>query len=187
MQNRRGALFFWRYSIKFQDHTGQKQLLILTRIEGFRTVIQASIHRWLWNDAQSLMYYIKGALLFLAATKQLYEWLSSSVRTSVRPSHLFHYLPIIASSRVITNDRSDVHAKNKGERSKINVTEVKTQLNSFRTVTPIWIHIWWWKDAQLLMLLRRGALLFFKVRRQISRSHGTKNHRFWLELSVPGL
>ena len=29
------------------------------------------------------------------------------------------------------------------------------------------IHIWWWNVAQSLMLLRRGALLFFKVIRQI--------------------
>ena len=43
---------------------------------------------------------------FLAATKQLYEWFSPSVRLSVRPSvcpsvclsHLFDYVPIILSS-----------------------------------------------------------------------------------------
>ena len=60
------------------------------------------------------------------------------------------------------------------KRSKVKVTEVITQLSRFRTVTPVWIHIWWWNDAQSLMLVRRGALLFFKVIRQISRSHGTK-------------
>ena len=41
-------------------------------------------------------------LKFLAATKQLYEWFSPSVRLSVRPSvclsHLFDYVPIIVSS-----------------------------------------------------------------------------------------
>ena len=45
-------------------------------------------------------------------------------------------------------------------------------MSRFRTVTPVWIQIWWWNDAQSLMLLRRGALLFFKVICQISRSHG---------------
>ena len=35
-----------------------------------------------------------------------------------------------------------------------------------------WIHIWWWNDAQSLRRHRRGALLFFKVIHQISRSHG---------------
>ena len=73
-------------------------------------------------------------------------------------------------SGVITNDRSDVHAEGQGQRSEVKVTEVTTQLNRFRTVTPVWIHIWWWNDAYSLMLLRRGALLFFKVIRQISRS-----------------
>ena len=36
--------------------------------------------------------------VFLAATKQLYEWFSPSVRLSVRLPQLFHYVPIILSS-----------------------------------------------------------------------------------------
>ena len=60
----------------------------------------------------------------------------------------------------------------KRSRSKVKVTEVMTPLNRFRTGTPVWIHIWRSNDAQSLMLLRGGALLFFKVIRQISRSHG---------------
>ena len=75
----------------------------------------------------------------------------------------------------------------KRSRSKVKVTEVNTQLSRFRTVTPVWIHIWWWNDAQSLMLLRRGALLFFKVIRQIWRSHGSKNRRIWPKLGVSGL
>ena len=38
---------------------------------------------------------------------------------------------------VITSDKSDVHAKGQGQRSKVKVTEVTTQLNRFRTVTPV--------------------------------------------------
>ena len=49
-------------------------------------------------------------------------------------------------------------------------------------VTLVWIHIWWWNDAYSLMLLRRGALLFFKVIHQISRSHGSKNRQIWPRL-----
>ena len=60
----------------------------------------------------------------------------------------------------------------KRSRSKVKVTEVMTPFSRFRTLIPVWIHIWWWNDAQSLMLLRRGALFFFKVTRQISRSHG---------------
>ena len=65
-------------------------------------------------------------------------------------------------------------------------SEVTTQLSRFRTVTPAWIHIWRWNDTCSLMLLRRGALLFFKVIRQISRSHGSKNRRIWPRLGVSG-
>ena len=94
---------------------------------------------------------------------------------------------IMKFSGVITNDQSDVHAKGQGQRSKVKVTEVNTQLNRFRNVTPVWIHILWWNDAYSLMMLRRGALLFFKVIRQISRLHGSKKHRIWPRLGVSGL
>ena len=110
-----------------------------------------------------------------------------SVCPSVRLSHLFHHVPIMKFSGVITNDKSDVHAKGQGQRSKVKVTEVTTQLNRFRTVTPVWIHIRWWNDAYSLMMLRRGALLFLKVIRQISRSHGSKKCRIWPRLGVSGL
>ena len=108
---------------------------------------------------------------FLAATKQLYKWyfpsVHPSVRLSVTPFWLCsHHRIIMKFSGVITNDQSEVHAKGQGQRSKVKVTEVTTQLNRFRTVTPVWIHIWWWNDAYNVMLLRRGALLFFKVNRQ---------------------
>ena len=111
-----------------------------------------------------------------------------SVRPSVTPFWLCsHHRIIMKFSGVITNDQSKVHAKGQGQRSKVKVTEVTTQLNRFRTVTPVWIHVWWWNDAYSLMLLRRGALLFFKVICQISRSHGSKNRRIWPRLGVSGL
>ena len=135
-------------------------------------------------------------ILFLAATKQLYKWYFPSVRPSVclsvRPSVTpfwlcSHHCIIMKFSGVITSDRSDVHAKGQGQRSKVKVTEVTTQLYGFRTVTPVWIHVWWWNDAYCLIMLRRGALLFFKVICQISRSHGSKNRRIWPRLGVSGL
>ena len=88
-----------------------------------------------------------------------------SFRLSVRSSHLFDNVPVILSSwnfqelLPLTDVMSVQKAKVRGQRS---VTENKTPLSCFRTVTPVWIHIWWWNDAQSLMLLR-GALLFFKV------------------------
>ena len=61
-------------------------------------------------------------LKFLAATKQLYEW----SRPSVHPSHFFTMFPSSFHpeiSGIITNDRSDVHAKGQGQRSKVKVIE----------------------------------------------------------------
>ena len=133
---------------------------------------------------------------FLAATKQLYEWyflsvclsVCLSVRLSVTPFWLCsHHRIIMKFSGVITTDQGNVHAKGQGQRSKVKVTEVTTQLDRFRTVTPVWIHIWWWNDAYSLMLVRRGALLFFKVIRQISRPHSSKNRWVWPRLGVSGL
>ena len=87
-----------------------------------------------------------------------------SVCLSVTPFWLCsHHCIIMKFSGVITSDRSDVHAKGQGQRSKVKVTEVTTQLYRFRTVTPVWIQIWWWNYAYRLIMLRRGALLFFKV------------------------
>ena len=123
-----------------------------------------------------------GAACFMAAEIKF----SEDVRPSVTPFSLCsHHRIIMKFSAVITSDRSNVHAKR--SRSKVKVTEVTTQLNSFRTVTPVWIHIWWWNDAYSLIMLRRGALLFFKVIRHISRSHGSKNRQIWPRLGVSGL
>ena len=133
---------------------------------------------------------------FLAATKQLYEWyflsvwlsVCLSVCLSVTPFWLCsHHRIIMKFSEVITTDQGNVHAKGQGQRSKVKVTEVTTQLSRFRTATPVWIHIWWWNYIYSLMLLRRGALLFFKVIGQSSRSHGAKNGLIWPRLGVSGL
>ena len=62
--------------------------------------------------------------MFLASTKQLYEWFSLSVCLSVRPSHLFDYVPIIVSSwnfqevLPMTEVTSMQKAKVRGQRSR---------------------------------------------------------------------
>ena len=84
--------------------------------------------------------------------------MNGSVRLSVRLS-VTHFWPcspqliIMKFSGLFTNDRSDVHVKGKGQRSKVKVTGVNTQLSHSRTVTLDWIHIWWWNNAQSLMLM----------------------------------
>ena len=75
---------------------------------------------------------------------------------------------------------------------KVKVTELRkssilTQIGRFRTVTPVWIYQWLWNDAQSSKYHRRGALLFFKVICQISRSRGSKDRRIWPRLGFSGL
>ena len=145
-----------------------------------------------WRNIRSVEIDVHFNWVFLAATKQLYEWYFLSVRLSVCPSVTpfwlcSHHRIIMKFSEVVTTDQGKVHANGQGQRSKVKVTEVTTQLNRFRTVTPVWIHIWWRNYAYSLMLLRRGALLFFKVICQISRSHGSKKRRIWPRLGVSGL
>ena len=92
------------------------------------------------------------------------------IHPSVYPSHLFHYVPITVS---LWNFQLLVISyyhwlkwcpyKRSRSRSEVKVTEVKTQFSSFWTVTPIWIHIWRWNDAQSLIWHKRDALLFSKV------------------------
>ena len=66
-----------------------------------------------------------------------------SLRPSVTPfwQCSSHHI-ILKFSGDITIDRHDVYAKGQGQRSKVKVTEVMTPLSRFRTVTPVWIHIW---------------------------------------------
>ena len=67
---RRGALLFSGSSVKFQGHSAKKSS-ILTQIGRFRTVTQVWIYQWLWNDAQSLKQYRRGALLIFKVICQI--------------------------------------------------------------------------------------------------------------------
>ena len=89
-----------------------------------------------------------------------------------------HRRIIMEFSVVITIDKSDVHATVQCQKSKVKVTEVKTQFNRFRTVTPFLIHTLRWNDAQSLIWHKKGVIWFFNIIRQISRSHGTKHRQF---------
>ena len=102
-----------------------------TQLSHFQTLTPVSIHIWQWNQAHSSKQHRRGALLFLAATKQLYKWyfpsvrpsvclsVCPSVRLSVTPFWLCsHHCIIMKFSEVITNDQSKVHAKGQGQRSR---------------------------------------------------------------------
>ena len=151
---------------------------------------------WLWVPTVIRDVVLCGMVqTFLAATKQLYEWFSPSVRLSVRlsvcPSVCHTFLTMFPSSYHHEIFRS-YYQWQKWRPCKRSRSEVKGQGHRghdpnfrFRTVTPVWIHIWWWNDTYSLMLLRRGALLFFKVIRQISRSHGAKIAEFDPDWAFP--
>ena len=163
---------------------------------------QTMSHIMLSNDDQVVWFHTLSPgvneliSLYIFSCDQAAIWLVQSVRPSVclsvRPSvtpfsPCSHHCIIIKFSGVITMVKRDVHAKGLGQRSKVKVTEVNTQLSRFWTLTPVWIHIWQWNHAHSWKQHRRGALLFFKVIHQISRSHGSKNRRIWPRLGVSGL
>ena len=138
---------------------------------------------YIWNSTQNILP-IHWKICFSSATKQLYAWFGlsvfPSVCLSVTPISLrSHHRIIIKFSGVITIDRSDVHVMGQSQRSKVKITEFKTQFNCFRAVAPVWVHIWWRNYAQSLMWHRRYIPLFFKVFRQIWRFRDVSP--FWID------
>ena len=171
-----------------------------TYIGGLTVIANVATNNVQWNIKQNIKLFTKknafenviSKISTIFSCDQAALWMvfsvCPSVCLSVTPFWLCsHHRIIMKFSEVITKDQGKVHAKGQGQRSKVRVTEVMTKLSRFRTLAPVWIHIWWWNDTYSLMLLRRGALLFLKVIRQISRSHGSKNRRIWPRLGVSGL
>ena len=97
-------------------------------------IFDAQIISYQANKTQNTCMYCNAN--FSAATKQLYEWFRSvclSVCPSVRPSHLFDYVPIIVSSwsfqellpmtQVTSMQKDEVRGqRSRSQRSKPNVT-----------------------------------------------------------------
>ena len=89
-------------------------------------------------------------------------------------------------SGVITIDKSDVHTKGRGQRSKVKITEVNTNF------APIWafpdcnpnlnsqITTKW--CTKLAVAQKRCPIVFYEVIPLISRSHGTRKKitRVWI-------
>ena len=163
--------------------------LIVWVIMGWRRVFS----EWRRSSCPGMGLHYNSARLLIFSCDQAGLRTLISVRPSVCPSVRLSVTPfwqcschriILKFSGVITIDRRDVHAKGQGQRSKV---KVMTSFSRFRTVTPVWIHIWRWNHAQSLMLLRRGALSFFNVIRQISWSQGSTSRHIWPRLGVSRL
>ena len=180
--------------------TRLKKLSILTQIGCFLTVTPVWIHQWLWNDAQNFKYHRRGALLFFNIICQI----SRSHRTQIVNFDQNWVFPDCKSSSSLNSlmdlkwcTKLDVVKKRcpivfQGHTSSCKVTRLKkssilTQIRTFWTVTPIWIHQWLRNDAQSLKWQRRGALLVFKVIHQVGGWHGYKICRFWPKLDISRL
>ena len=153
----------------------------------------------LHNNVALLSESLYWACSCIFSCDQAALWMVQSVCPSVRPSVCLSVRPSVCHT-FLTMFPSSYHHEifrsyyqwQKWRPCKRSRSEVKGQGHRghdpnfrFRTVTPVWIHIWWWNDTYSLMLLRRGALLFFKVIRQISRSHGAKIAEFDPDWAFP--
>ena len=125
-----------------------------------------------WWGLEYTQHWWSNKIIFFScdqAALWMVQSVPPSVRLSVTPSWLCSHRRIIMKFSEVKLPMAEVMSTQKvqvrGQRSKSQRS--KPDL----AVSGVWIQIWWWNDAQGLMLLRRGALLFFKVICPISRSH----------------
>ena len=100
-----------------------------------------------------------------------------SMLLSISPSVRLPYLFLSSWNSVTTTD-SYVRGKGQCHRSKLNVTEVKTNLAQISAFPDVDSN---WNDAHGSGGHRRGALLFLNSIRPISMLHGLQN-RWWSSL-----
>ena len=131
--------------------------------------------------------------VFLAATKQLYEWYCPSVRPSVCQSHPFDNVPAIVSwnfreplplTKMMSMQKVRGQ-KSRSQRSK----QILPQFGRFWAGTPTLIHRWLQNDAQSLKWhLKKSCLIVFQGNlSNFNVTRDKKKCQFWPELSVYGL
>ena len=121
-------------------------------------------------------------------------WIVQSVCWLVGLSHIlslcFHHRSIMKISGVNTIDRSDVHANGQGQRSKVKVTEVKTQFSRFRTITPVYtcgdemMHKAWCGIGKVRSIFFQGHPSNFKITRDKKSPILSWIGHFWTVTSV---
>ena len=175
---------FPRSSIKFQGHIGQN-------ITDFDP-------NWAFPDYRPVAAFksLRFALFFFPWPS---SYKNSSVCLSIHPSVpmsvclsvCYTFFTMFLSSyhhEIFTNNYYWQRWSISLQKVKfIEVEKMLCQFGYFWTVTPALIYRWLWNDAQSVKRLKRGALLFFKVIHQISRSHQPKNWWFWPKLNLSGL
>ena len=118
------------------EHEYEYEYLIITWVR-VRVLVDEYEYKYGYRSIINILYSMYRQQIF--SCDQLYEWFSPSVRLSVHPSVTpfwlcSHHRIIMKFSGVITNDKSDVHAKDQGRRSTVKVTEVMTQFSRFLAV-----------------------------------------------------
>ena len=130
--------------------TGEFPAQMASNTECFR-LMTSSCLEWFWVSRRIFIYSHYNTIVFFS---------KMSVCPSVTPFSLCSHHCIMKFSGVITNDQGEVHANGQDQRSKVEVTGVKTQLKCFRTVTSVWIHKWWWNGAQAWCCLGEVPIVF---------------------------
>ena len=122
---------------------------ILPRSGRFWTITSVWMHIWLRNDAQSLKWTRRSVLLFFKVIHQIKS---------------LHGPTILRRPIIFSGHPSRLH----GPTNQL----ISPKLNGWGSLNSQWLR----NDAQSLKWHRRGALLFFEVIHQISRSHGPKSN-----------
>ena len=190
---------FSRSSVKFQGDTGQKNRRFWPNfgVSGLYLKFECTngyeMMRKAWSNIEEVPYcFSRSSVKFQGHTWQKItdfdqNWVFPDCNSSLNSLMAMKWCTKLEATYKRCPIVFEGHLSNfkvaRDEKSPI-----LTQIERFRTVTTAWIHRWPWNDAQSLTWHRRGALLFFDVIHQISRSHRTKkNCRFLPELSVSGL
>ena len=114
----------------------------------------------------------------MPATKQLYVYLSVSIRPSV--CHTFHCVNFSRVWNFLELLITEVMSmQGQGQRSDVKVTDIKTQFIRFRTITPVWIHTKLEVAKKRCPNVCHGHSSNFKVSRDKKSQMPTQIGGFW--------
>ena len=152
---------FSRLSVKFTGHTAKRIIIFFTQIGCFQTVTPVWIHRWLWNDAQSLMWHRRCALLFFKGIHQISR--SQGAKKSPILTQIGRFrtvTPVWIHWSMDLKWCTKLEAAYKrclivfqGQPPNFKVAQDKkspilTRIECFQTATPVWIH--WSMDLKMM-------------------------------------
>ena len=142
----------WTHSV---CHMMNKCYVILFKIQNQHTLIRGNasfISKCVKHNGVRVKGIFSCGQTALLTVLYVRRSVCSSVRPTVTPfSQCLCSCIIIKFSGVITIDKSYVHATGQGERSSVNVTEIKANFAPIWGISEwqlIWMHWWLWSDAQ---------------------------------------